>query len=223
MLVAESLMLLEVVLAGGVWAVIGDDALAVEVLNDQPGKLADAVLVGAGILGEHADKGDLRPDNEAQLIAGVVEVGGVLVPSTSMPPRVLLTWSSICLMTHSPLPQYSPCFGRAEWRRTPPAVRACRSAPENSNRFLIAGSCAAEAICGILYIGVMLKTAYQRIFIFKERFRDIVKGEVVRYELSNIRALNFVMYAALGGGVTRSLSVDMHGKAPSSYLLNMEI
>ena len=42
----------------------------------------------------------------------------------------------------------------------------------------------------------------------KEHFKGIVKGEVVRYELPNICALNFVMYAALGGGVTRSLSVE---------------
>lgn len=57
----------------------------------------------------------------------------------------------------------------------------------------------------------------------KEHFRGIVKGDVVRYELPNIYALNFVMQAALGGGVTRSLSLDMHGKALSSYLLNMKI
>ena len=57
----------------------------------------------------------------------------------------------------------------------------------------------------------------------KEHFRGIVKGDVVRYELPNIYALNFVMQAALGGGVTRSLSLDMHGKALSSYLMNMEI
>ena len=57
----------------------------------------------------------------------------------------------------------------------------------------------------------------------KEHFRGIVKGDVVRYELPNIYALNFVMQAALGGGVTRSLSLDMHGQALSSYLLNMEI
>ena len=57
----------------------------------------------------------------------------------------------------------------------------------------------------------------------KEHFRGVVKGDVVRYELPNIYALNFVMQAALGGGVTRSLSLDMHGKALSSYLLNMEI
>ncbi len=57
----------------------------------------------------------------------------------------------------------------------------------------------------------------------KEHFKGIVKGDVVRYELPNIHALNFVMYAALGGGVTRSLSVDMHGKGLSSYLLDMSI
>ncbi len=57
----------------------------------------------------------------------------------------------------------------------------------------------------------------------KEHFKGMVKGEVVRYELPNICALNFVMQAALGGGVTRSLSVDMHGKSFSSYLLEMEI
>ena len=57
----------------------------------------------------------------------------------------------------------------------------------------------------------------------KEHFKGIVKGEVVRYELPQLGAMNFVMYAALGGGVTRSLSVDMHGKGLSSYLLDMDI
>lgn len=57
----------------------------------------------------------------------------------------------------------------------------------------------------------------------KEWFKDIVQGEVVRYEMPNIGALNFVMYEALGGGVTRSLSLDMHGKSLSSVLLDMEI
>ena len=51
----------------------------------------------------------------------------------------------------------------------------------------------------------------------KEHFKGMVKGEVVRYELPNIHALNFVMYAALGGGVTRSLSVDMHGKGVTRF------
>ncbi|MBP2655529.1 MAG: hypothetical protein H6Q73_3098 [Firmicutes bacterium] len=57
----------------------------------------------------------------------------------------------------------------------------------------------------------------------KEFFSDIVKGEVVRYTMPNIGALNFVMYNALGGGVTRTLALDIHGKSLSSSLMNMEI
>lgn len=57
----------------------------------------------------------------------------------------------------------------------------------------------------------------------KEYFSDIVKGEVIRYELDNLWALNFVMYNALGGGVTRSLAIDKHGKSLSSALLEMEL
>jgi len=57
----------------------------------------------------------------------------------------------------------------------------------------------------------------------KEWFKDIVKGEVKRYELPNLGALNFVMDKALGGGVTRSLAIDKHGKSLSSALLEMEI
>lgn len=57
----------------------------------------------------------------------------------------------------------------------------------------------------------------------KEYFSDIVKGKVERYELDNLCALNFVMYEALGGGVTRSLAIDKHGKSLSSALLEMEI
>lgn len=57
----------------------------------------------------------------------------------------------------------------------------------------------------------------------REHFRGMVRGRVERYELENICALNFVLYGALGGGVTRSLSLDTHGKSLSSYLLDMEI
>jgi hypothetical protein len=57
----------------------------------------------------------------------------------------------------------------------------------------------------------------------KAHFSGVVEGEVVRYELPNIGALNFVMTQALGGGVTRSLALDAHGKSLSSALLDMEI
>lgn len=59
--------------------------------------------------------------------------------------------------------------------------------------------------------------------VVKEWFKDIVKGDVKRYELPQLGALNFVMYDALGGGVTRSLALDKHGKSLSSYLLDIEI
>ncbi len=57
----------------------------------------------------------------------------------------------------------------------------------------------------------------------KEYLSGFVKGEVVRYELPAISALNFVLHDALAGGVTRSLALDTHGKCLSFALLNMEL
>jgi hypothetical protein len=57
----------------------------------------------------------------------------------------------------------------------------------------------------------------------REHFAGIVRGEVTRYELPRLGALNFVMEEALGGGVTRSLALDAHGKSLSSALLSMAI
>ena len=57
----------------------------------------------------------------------------------------------------------------------------------------------------------------------KTHFAGVVEGNVVRYELPNLAALNFVMDRALGGGVTRSLALDAHGKSLSSALLDLDI
>lgn len=57
----------------------------------------------------------------------------------------------------------------------------------------------------------------------KDYFKEIVHGDIVRYEINSIQALNFVMHDALAGGVTRSLALDMHGKTLGSALLEMEI
>lgn len=57
----------------------------------------------------------------------------------------------------------------------------------------------------------------------REFFAGVVEGDVVRYELPQLGALNFVMTRALGGGVTRSLSLDAHGKSLSSALMTLEI
>ena len=57
----------------------------------------------------------------------------------------------------------------------------------------------------------------------QEYFKDIVHGKITRYEIESLCALNFVMEDALGGGVTRSLAIDMHGKTLGSALLEMEV
>lgn len=57
----------------------------------------------------------------------------------------------------------------------------------------------------------------------KAHFADLVRGEVLRHELPGLGALNFVMHAALGGGVTRSLALDAHGKCLGSAILELEI
>ena len=57
----------------------------------------------------------------------------------------------------------------------------------------------------------------------RRHFEGIVQGEVLRYEIPTLGALNFVLHKALGGGVTRSLALDAHGKSLSSRLLDMDI
>lgn len=57
----------------------------------------------------------------------------------------------------------------------------------------------------------------------KEHLKDIVQGEIIRYELPNISSLLFVCQNALSGGVTTSLALDTHGKSISYALLQMDI
>lgn len=57
----------------------------------------------------------------------------------------------------------------------------------------------------------------------KEHFKGICFGEVERYELPNIRALNFMLHNTLGGGGTVSLKHDAQGKTLAAALLRMEL
>jgi hypothetical protein len=57
----------------------------------------------------------------------------------------------------------------------------------------------------------------------KQHFGDLVKGDVERYELPNLNALNFLMHEALGGGGTVSLMTDAQGKTFSTAMLRMEL
>jgi hypothetical protein len=54
-------------------------------------------------------------------------------------------------------------------------------------------------------------------------FPDLIRGDVVRYELEHLHGLNFVLSEALEGGVNTSLGIDSHGKSWSFLILGMEI
>jgi hypothetical protein len=58
---------------------------------------------------------------------------------------------------------------------------------------------------------------------FKAFYKGAIKGEVIRYEVDNLDAMNFVCHGALGGGVSRSLCLDNYGKALSAAVLGFEI
>lgn len=68
---------------------------------------------------------------------------------------------------------------------------------------------------------------FLRTFLTPERvkayFGPVAQGEVLRYEVAHLHALNFVIHNALAGGVTRSLALDAHGKCLSAVLLALPL
>jgi len=56
-----------------------------------------------------------------------------------------------------------------------------------------------------------------------DAYAHVAKGPVTRYELPKLKALNFVIENALGGGVTISLAQDAHGKSLSYLMLGIEL
>ncbi len=55
----------------------------------------------------------------------------------------------------------------------------------------------------------------------REHFRGVITGDVERYELPNLYALNFLLHGALDGGGTLSLKTDAQGKVFSTAMLRM--
>ena len=77
---------------------------------------------------------------------------------------------------------------------------------------------------------IALKPEYYRVLVetvtakrVQKHFQGICFGEVERFELPNLGALNFVLHQSLDGGGTLSLRTDAQGKTYSSALLRMEI
>ena len=59
--------------------------------------------------------------------------------------------------------------------------------------------------------------------VVKDYLNNIVNGNVIRYELDNIKSLNFILEDSLGGGGSESLLNDAQGKTHAQLLLNMNI
>jgi hypothetical protein len=57
----------------------------------------------------------------------------------------------------------------------------------------------------------------------KEHFGDLVAGDVERYEMPNLRALNFILHDSLGGGGSASLKTDAQGKTHGMAMLRMMV
>lgn len=82
-----------------------------------------------------------------------------------------------------------------------------------------------------LNIGVIVYEAYDYEFLkrtltadkVKYFFRDLCKGEVTRYELNGLYALNFVLSNALEGGSAGTLGIDALGRSTALALLEMEL
>ncbi len=57
----------------------------------------------------------------------------------------------------------------------------------------------------------------------KEHMKHVCKGEVERYEMPNLGALNFILNGSLGGGGTVSLKLDAQGKTHAAQVLRMKV
>ena len=73
---------------------------------------------------------------------------------------------------------------------------------------------------GVAYQELKAKVTAERV---KAHLGPLVTGPVVRYELDNIEALNFVLHGALDGGATRSLRIDALGKSLAGAVLYMPV
>ena len=70
------------------------------------------------------------------------------------------------------------------------------------------------------YYEIIKKITLERLHDF---FGDMVKGEIIRYEVPSLGGFNFVLKHALGGGATMSLRLDSLGKSMGSAIMRLKI
>jgi hypothetical protein len=57
----------------------------------------------------------------------------------------------------------------------------------------------------------------------KQHFSALCKGDVERFEVPNLKAINFILHDSLGGGGSESVKTDAQGKTHGQALLRMEL
>lgn len=68
-------------------------------------------------------------------------------------------------------------------------------------------------------------TIYEKLTedVVHKQFEEIVEGNITRYAIPNINSFIFEMENALGGGVTRTLAMDVHGKSLGYMMLDIDL
>jgi hypothetical protein len=103
---------------------------------------------------------------------------------------------------------------------TPQRVRLADVAQARSGDKADLANVALFAPSDELYAAFLREVTADRV---REHFGRFVRGDVDRYEVPNVRALNFVLHRALDGGASRSLRSDPLGKSFGSLLLRLSV
>jgi hypothetical protein len=204
----------------------GEILLQVAARDDDYGKLANdfapqlvpKVLSTVPGITYLADQGRPRP-------SGVVGYWPALISREALDVRVEVGGTSVEVAHPAPA---DPSFADAPVRSRPDPGRT-----EPTKRVRLSALCLARSgdkgdTCNV---GVIARSeeihrwmvGYLTAARVKEYFGDMVKGDVERFEVPNLRALNFLLHGSLGGGGTLSLLLDAQGKTYAQYLLCMEV
>lgn len=85
------------------------------------------------------------------------------------------------------------------------------------------GDAANIGVIAFTNYGYNIINKYLTADVVKEFFKGICLGNVIRYELPNLKALNFILNHTLGGGGTVSTKLDAQGKTLASAILRLGI
>jgi len=186
--------------------------------NDFAPQLVPKVLSTVPGITYLADQGRPRP-------SGVVGYWPALIGRDSVRVEVEVGGERVAVPTAAPPTKAAVV--------TPPPLAPHQPDSSSTKRVRLSELCLARSgdkgdTCNV---GVIARSPEIRAWMYdyltaervKAYFGDMVKGEVERFEVPNLLALNFLLHGSLGGGGTLSLLLDAQGKTYASYLLNMEV